>query len=340
MIEMINVSKTFEQKGTSIEAVREVDLCIKKGEIFGIIGYSGAGKSTLLRCINFLEKPTSGSIRINGVEMSQVNEIGLRMMRRKMGMIFQHFNLLSSGTVYENIAAPLELAKVPKKQIMDKVRQLLELVGLQDKDKAYPRQLSGGQKQRVAIARALANNPEVLLCDEATSALDPQTTDSILDLLMDINRKFNITIVLITHEMHVIKKACDRVAVMENGRIIEQGTVIDLFQAPKTATAAKFIKSVLDTDLPAKLQSLLQKQPGIIIRALFRGESIMEPLLANVTVKFDVRPSVLFGHITELKDNIFGALVVHIAGESDAIEHGMRYLKEHGLRIEVIQDVR
>ncbi|WP_248927169.1 methionine ABC transporter ATP-binding protein [Paenibacillus hamazuiensis] len=342
MIELIDVSKTFEQKGIRVEAVKRANIRIEKGEIFGIIGYSGAGKSSLLRCINYLEKPTSGSIRINGVEMSQLNERGLREMRRKIGMIFQHFNLLSSGTVYQNVAAPLELAKVPRKRIDAKVGELLELVGLQDKERAYPRQLSGGQKQRVAIARALANDPEILLCDEATSALDPQTTDSILDLLSDINRKFKITIVLITHEMHVIKKICDRVAVMEKGVIVEQGPVIDLFYSPRTETARKFIRSVFDADIPETLLNELERRgsgQGAFIRISFIGESAMEPVLADLTAQFALRPSIVYGNIVQIKDKLFGALVLFITGDRNALEKGMRFLERRNLRVEVIRHV-
>lgn len=341
LIELRNVSKTFEQKGVRVEAVKQANIQIHKGEIFGVIGYSGAGKSSLLRCINYLEKPTSGSIQINGVEMSQLNENDLRMMRRKIGMIFQHFNLLSSGTVYQNVAAPLQLAKVPRKMIDAKVRELLELVGLEDKEKSYPRQLSGGQKQRVAIARALANDPEILLCDEATSALDPQTTESILDLLLDINRKYEITIVLITHEMHVIKKICDRVAVMDNGRIVEQGSVIDLFYSPQTNTSRKFIQGVFDMEIPELLLSKLRNsgKTSLLLRASFIGESVTEPVLADLTAKYGLRPSIIYGNITQIKESIFGMLVLHITGDRVIIENGIRFLKEQNLKIEVIQDV-
>jgi D-methionine transport system ATP-binding protein len=297
-----------------------------------------------LRCINYLEKPTSGSVKIKGVEMSQLNENDLRMMRRKIGMIFQHFNLLSSGTVYQNVAAPLQLAKVPKKKIETKVSELLELVGLQDKEKSYPHQLSGGQKQRVAIARALANDPEILLCDEATSALDPQTTESILELLLDINRKYEITIVLITHEIHVIKRICDRVAVMENGSIVEQGLVIDLFYAPQTDTTRKFIKSAFDTEIPKLLWTQLRNSGregtfGTLIRASFIGYSVTEPVLAELTAKFDLRPNIIYGNINQIKETIFGTLVLHITGDPVIIENGIRFLEEQGLRIEVIEIV-
>ncbi|NEW07563.1 methionine ABC transporter ATP-binding protein [Paenibacillus sp. SYP-B3998] len=341
MIDLINVSKTFEQKGVCVEAVKEANLQVQKGEIFGVIGYSGAGKSSLLRCINYLEKPTSGLIKINGVEMSTLNKQELRMIRRKIGMIFQHFNLLSSGTVFQNVAAPLLLAKVPKKQIVTKVRELLELVGLQDKEQSYPRQLSGGQKQRVAIARALANDPEILLCDEATSALDPQTTDSILDLLLDINRKYKITIVLITHEMHVIKKICDRVAVMENGSIVEQGSVIDLFHSPQTRTTRNFVKSVFDTELPETLWNQLRNpgKAGTLIRASFIGESVTEPVFADLTTKLELRPSIIYGNITQIKETIFGTLILHISGDAALIEQGIQFLQAQGLRIEVIDNV-
>lgn len=339
MIDLINVSKSFAQKGERVEAVKQANLQIRKGEIFGVIGYSGAGKSSLLRCINYLERPTSGTIKINGVELSQLSEQELRRLRRKIGMIFQHFNLLSSGTVFQNVAAPLQLANVPKKQIAGKVKQLLELVGLQDKEKSYPFQLSGGQKQRVAIARALANDPEILLCDEATSALDPQTTDSILDLLLDINRRYNITIVLITHEMHVIKKICDRVAVMENGHIVEQGSVVDLFYAPQSQITRKFIKSVVDTELPETLRTQLQnsRESGTLLRVSFIGDLVKEPMLADLTARYSLRPSIVYGNITQIKETLFGTLVLHITGDFNAIDKGRRFLEEQGLRVEVIR---
>ncbi|MFE5322559.1 methionine ABC transporter ATP-binding protein [Paenibacillus sp. NPDC056579] len=342
MIQIEHVYKTYEQEGRKVEAVKDANLHVQKGEIFGVIGYSGAGKSSLIRCINFLERPTSGSIRIKGVDLATLNDPALRAARRNIGMIFQNFNLLTSSTVYQNVAAPLQLAKAPKAQIDSKVMSLLELVGLKDKAQAYPSQLSGGQKQRVAIARALANDPEILLCDEATSALDPQTTDSILDLLLDINRKYNITIVLITHEMHVIKKICDRVAVMENGIIVEQGTVLDLFSNPQTATTKNFIKNVFDADLPPVLQSKFKEEqaPGHIIRVYFIGDSVTEPVIAELTERFSLKPSILYGNITQIKDTIFGGLLLKILGEPEAIHEGIAFLQSQGLKVEVLDYVK
>jgi len=341
MIELAHVSKVYRQKKRSIEAVKDASLHIRKGEIFGVIGFSGAGKSTLIRCINYLEKPTQGEVRINGVDLGSLKEAELRAVRRKIGMIFQNFHLLSSITVFENVAAPLRLVKAPRQDVNRKVRELLALVGLEDKELMYPSQLSGGQKQRVAIARALASDPEILLCDEATSALDPQTTDSILDLLLEINRKYNITIVLITHEMHVIKKICDRVAVMENGEIVEQGRVLDVFSNPQKPITQNFIKSIFDVQLPEQLLQKIRSDSvsGRLLQISFIGESASEPILANLATRFTLRPSILYGNITQIKDTTFGTLVVRVTGDDSSIEAGMKYLAEQGLRVEVIAHV-
>ncbi|TJY40915.1 methionine ABC transporter ATP-binding protein [Cohnella pontilimi] len=338
MIRLDNVSKTFYQGNKKIEAVKNATLQVNKGEIFGVIGFSGAGKSTLIRCINFLERPTEGTVSINGVNLAGLNGAQLRATRRRIGMIFQNFNLLSSDTVFDNIATPLYLVNTPKKEIVRKVRELLNLVGLQEKESVYPAQLSGGQKQRVAIARALASDPEILLCDEATSALDPQTTDSILDLLLEINKKLNITIVLITHEMHVIKKICDRVAVMENGEVVEQGKVLDIFSNPQKPITRNFIKSIFDVNLPEPLLKKLESQqdPGKIFRISFIGDHVGEPVLAELVTKFSLHPSILYGNITQIKDTTFGTLIIQVTGSDEAIKAGMAYLEERELRIEVI----
>ncbi|OBZ11334.1 methionine ABC transporter ATP-binding protein [Bacillus sp. FJAT-26390] len=339
MIWIENVSKTYQQGNQAVHAVKDANLHIRKGEIFGIIGYSGAGKSSLLRCINYLERPTVGVVRVNGTELAKLNEQQLRMMRRKIGMIFQNFNLLMSSTVYQNIAAPLVLAGMPKKQVETRVSELLSLVGLEDKKGAFPAQLSGGQKQRVAIARALANEPEILLCDEATSALDPQTTDSILNLLQDIHRAYGITIVLITHEMYVVKKICDRVAVMEDGLIVEQGTVLELFTSPKTDTTKKFTKSVFDVDLPQELLQSVWRRPhsGQLLRISFVGETVSEPILADLTVRYQLRPSILYGNITKIKDTVFGCLIISLPGDPPAIREGIAYMASHGMQVEVLE---
>ena len=253
MIEIVDVKKTYQGLSGEVEALKGVSLQIEAGKIFGIIGLSGAGKSSLIRCINMLEKPTVGKVKVAGKEMTELNEQGLRQARKEIGMIFQHFNLLTSRTVEENIAFPLELAGWSKADISERVLEMLSLVGLSDKAKQYPAQLSGGQKQRVGIARALASRPRVLLCDEATSALDPQTTRSILELLQDINRKLNLTIVLITHEMQVVKEICHQVAVIENGYIIEQGDVYDVFTKPVHPTTREFVNTIMNLELPESL---------------------------------------------------------------------------------------
>lgn len=254
MIYIKNLTKVYYSDSGNVKALDQINLHIKKGEIFGIIGLSGAGKSTLLRCINMLEKPTSGSVEIDSVEMTSLSHNELKEMRRKIGMIFQHFNLLTSRNVRGNVAFPLEIAGVDKKIINQRVERLLDMVGLSDKVDSFPSQLSGGQKQRVGIARALANDPKVLLSDEATSALDPQITLSILNLLNDINKKLGITIVLITHDMNVIKQICNSVAVIENGRVVEQGSLLEVFTNPKSDTAKNFLKSVILSDLPLELK--------------------------------------------------------------------------------------
>ncbi|MFE4301150.1 methionine ABC transporter ATP-binding protein MetN, partial [Bacillus velezensis] len=246
MIHLQNVSKIYKAKHGDVNAVQDVTLDIKKGEIFGIIGYSGAGKSSLIRLLNGLEKPTSGTVEVAGTELNKVSSRGLRKARQEISMIFQHFNLLWSRTVRENIMFPLEIAGVKKSERVRRADELIKLVGLEGKEKSYPSQLSGGQKQRVGIARALANNPKVLLCDEATSALDPQTTDSILDLLSDINDRLGLTIVLITHEMHVIRKICNRVAVMENGKVVEEGEVLQVFRNPREPMTKRFVQQVTE----------------------------------------------------------------------------------------------
>ncbi|WP_027417134.1 methionine ABC transporter ATP-binding protein [Aneurinibacillus terranovensis] len=340
MISIQNVIKTYGSGASAVHAIKGVSLEVAKGEIFGVIGFSGAGKSTLIRCVNLLERPTSGDIIINGTDLMSLSTNELRKARRKIGMIFQHFNLLSSITVFENVAAPLRLSKAPKDVIQKKVTELLELVGLSGRAQAYPSQLSGGQKQRVAIARALANDPEILLCDEATSALDPQTTDSILELLQDINKKYNLTIMLITHEMHVVKKICDRVAVMEEGKVVEMGTVLNLFAHPQTDTTKNFIRSIFDDSLPQGFLERVQHEPGSrIVRLTFIGESTGNPVLAELTARFALKPSILFGNITQVKDTTFGYLIVALNGPADLLDNSLAFVGEQGIEAEVIHYV-
>mgnify|MGYP001112286393 CR=1 FL=1 len=276
MIHIKNLTKTYFSDSGNVNALEKVNLHIKKGEVFGVIGLSGAGKSTLLRCINMLEQPTSGSITIDGIEMTTLSPNELKEYRKNIGMIFQHFNLLSSRSVRGNVAFPLEIAGENSKTINQRVDHLLELVGLSDKADNFPSQLSGGQKQRVGIARALANRPKVLLCDEATSALDPQTTLSILNLLKEINKKLGLTIVLITHEMNVIKHICHSVAVIEKSRVVEHGSLIDIFSNPKTVTAQNFLKSITLTELPDELKERIRRLnhgnlEGKIVKISFFG---------------------------------------------------------------------
>jgi D-methionine transport system ATP-binding protein len=341
MIELHGIEKEYRGSAGPIRALRGVDLRVKAGEIYGIIGLSGAGKSTLIRCINMLEKPTAGRVAVDGEEMTALSESQLREARKKIGMIFQHFNLISCRTVFDNVAFPLELAGKSRAEIAAEVSPLLELVGLTDRRNQYPAQLSGGQKQRVAIARALANRPKVLLCDEATSALDPQTTRSILELLKDINRKLKLTIVLITHEMQVIKEICDRVAVIEDGAIIEQGTVIDLFIRPRTATTREFVRTIISHDLPPILAdfdfSPVPRDGGsLMLRLTFLGGSAEEPVIARLIRKFNVDVNILFGNIDTIQDTLFGTLVVELVGEQTAINSALNYLQAHELGIEVI----
>ncbi|HWR29930.1 MAG TPA: methionine ABC transporter ATP-binding protein [Negativicutes bacterium] len=341
MIKLENLHKTYQGDTGSLEALRGVSAHIPEGEIFGVIGKSGAGKSTLIRCINMLERPTSGSVVVDGEELTTMPERKLRDVRKKIGMIFQHFNLLSSRTVYDNIAFPLELAGKSAAEIAAAVDPLLELVGLTDKKNQYPAQLSGGQKQRIGIARALANNPKVLLCDEATSALDPQTTHSILTLLKDINQRFGLTIVIITHEMQVIKEICDRVAVIENGLIIEEGSVVDLFVRPQTPTTREFIRTIINHDMPeifADIDFSPVPIPGstLMLRLSFIGASANEPIIAGVLRRFNVEVNILFGNIDHLKNTPFGTLLVELSGEDSAIQAALNYLNAKELGIEVI----
>lgn len=335
MIKITDLRKVFHTGSGQVVALDGVSLHVKKGEIFGIIGLSGAGKSTLVRCINMLERPTSGKVEIDGVDMGSLGPRELRVARREIGMIFQHFNLLWSRTVYGNVAFPLEIAGYPEEKIRKRVMELLDLVGLAEKVNAYPSQLSGGQKQRVGIARALANNPKVLLCDEATSALDPQTTQSILELLKDINQKFNLTIVIITHEMNVIKEICDTVAVIENAKIVETGPVIEVFTKPKTATARRFINTVINIDVPEAVV-LKQNNGGRLLRITFLGEVASQPVLSNLVSDFNLKTNILYGNIDHIKDQIVGTLTVQLLGDDGDIDKGIAYLKSLNLEVEVM----
>lgn len=336
MIILDQVKKVFQTSSGQVTAVDSVNLEIKKGEIFGIIGYSGAGKSTLIRMLNLLERPTDGTVTIDGKDLTKVSAKELRLARQQIGMVFQHFNLLWSRTVYENIAFSLEIAGVKKNEIKPRVLELIQLVGLSGKENNYPSQLSGGQKQRVGIARALANNPKVLLCDEATSALDPQTTDEILDLLVTINRKYNLTIVLITHEMHVIQKICHHVAIMENGRIIEQGDVLTVFRTPSHSVTKRFVKQVVNEDESLNTLDTLSKQfpdGKIVLLKYFQGNA-EKPFITNVIRQYDVDINIIHGKVIQTQDGGYGSLYVQLTGND--INSALNYLKEAGVEIEVM----
>lgn len=333
MIELKNVRKSFFSNKQEITAVDGVNMTINAGEIHGVIGYSGAGKSTLIRCVNLLETPTEGEVIINGQNLLKLSSSDLREVRSKVGMIFQHFNLLKTVTVYDNIAIPLKLSGVPKNELKERVEKYLKIVGLEDRASNYPSQLSGGQKQRVAIARALSLEPTILLSDEATSALDPETTESILDLLLKINRELGITILLITHEMNVIQKICDHVYVMENGSVVEQGSTIDLFTSPQHSTTQKFLNTISQRQLSDSLVESLNVT-GAVTRLTFVGAATGKPALAEVSKKFSVTPNILTANIIELKNGIVGNIVVHLEGDKNAILDALKYLEQSGIRIE------
>ena len=342
MIELVGVNKTFTTKDLNVEACKDVNLKIEDGDIFGIIGFSGAGKSTLVRCINLLERPTSGKVLIDGVDITQLKEAELRKIRKKIGMIFQHFNLMRSRTVYQNIAYPLKGSKLTKAQIDKKVKDLLELVGLSEKLNAYPSELSGGQKQRVAIARALANDPKVLLCDEATSALDPQTTSSILKLLKEVNQKLGITIVLITHEMAVIKEICNRVAVMELGKVVETGNILDIFSHPKAQMTIDFINS---TNPITKIYELIDNGAEIVrlhkgqrlLKLTYGAEETKEALISQLSKKYDVVCNIVFGNVEVIQQAALGSLIVMLEGSEDAMRKEEAELKHYNIEVEVLK---
>lgn len=339
MIEIKNLTKIYITPHQQVLALDNVSLTVNKGEIFGIIGLSGAGKSTLIRCINMLEKPTSGTIIVDGQDMTILDKNELRLARQKIGMIFQHFNLLSSRTVFDNVMFPLEIAKVPRNEAKKRVNELLELVGLKDKARVYPSQLSGGQKQRVGIARALANDPKILLSDEATSALDPETTRSILKLLKDINRQLNITILLITHDMNVIKQICDRVAVIDKSRIVEVGDVLTIFSNPGTPTSRSFLNAIIKSEVPEDILRLAHHNANSsrLVRISFIGSSAGEPIISTMIKKFDIKANILYGNIDRVKDTPFGNLVLEIMGEPSIIKEALDFLKDNGLEIEVLK---
>ena len=356
MIEIKHLNKTFSLKGRSVDAVRDVSLTVQDGDIYGVIGYSGAGKSTLVRCINLLETPDSGTLRVNdselitvengrilyGEEKTPMKEKQLNAMRRSIGMIFQHFNLLDRSTVFENVAYPLKYSGMSKKDIQSRVMEMLQLVDLTEKRDAYPSQLSGGQKQRVAIARALANHPKVLLSDEATSALDPDATESILALLRSLNEKLGLTIIAITHEMAVIKSICQHVAVMEDGRVVEEGNVYDVFAHPKQDITKHFVASASALNRVEKLlredSPLVKVQPGeLLVKLLFSRDSVGDSVISEISRDFNVSINIVLASVEVLEGAPLGGMIAIIKGEQEKIQGALDWMKAHYVEVEVLR---
>ncbi|TCB53796.1 methionine ABC transporter ATP-binding protein [Acinetobacter terrestris] len=335
MIEFKNISKHYQLKGQTIRALDQINLEIPAGSIFGIIGYSGAGKSTLIRLINLLERPIEGQVIINQKDFTALDARSLRQERANIGMIFQHFNLLQTKTVAANIEMPLKLLGVSKVEREKRLNELLEFIDLKHKKDAFPDELSGGQKQRVGIARALANHPKILLCDEATSALDPQTTKSVLALLKKINKEQNITIVMVTHEMDVIETVCDYVAVMEQGKVIETGSTLEIFSQPQHPTTKNFIQTVLQQQLPVNILKNLENQNHNSIYCLqFLGRSAQETVVQAVIKKFDISLNILFANMTEINGTVIGQMFIQLLGDPEIIQQAIEFLEQNGVKAE------
>ena len=341
IIEIKNVTKTFSGKDQNVEALKGINLEIHKGEIYGIIGMSGAGKSTLVRCLNFLERPTTGTVVVEGKDLAALKDKELRQMRTQIAMIFQHFNLLMQRTVIDNICFPLEIVGADKKKAKERARELLKIVDLSEKENAYPAQLSGGQKQRVAIARALATNPKILLCDEATSALDPQTTESILKLLKKINREMGVTILLITHQMQVVQMICNKVAVMENGQVVEAGSVLDVFGKPQAPVTRRFVQTVVNDQIPESILSLVkeQKEHFRVERLKFIGSSVKRPVISDICHVDGIVVNILGATVQELQENVMCVFILQLIGTEEKILEAEKQIDENGVireRVEAI----
>jgi len=343
IIELKDIYKTFTDNGKTFNAVENASVSIEKGEIYGIIGFSGAGKSTLVRTINLLGRPTAGSVTVRGKDMLSLSPRELREERKTIGMIFQHFNLMKSRNVFDNVAFPLKRSGLSKTEIADKVHQLLELVEISDKEKHYPSQLSGGQKQRVAIARALANNPDILLCDEATSALDPTTTKSILKLLKKLNQQLGLTIVIITHQMEVIKEICDKVAVMENGVIVEQGEVFNIFANPQNEVTRRFIRA---TSNLTKIEQLIEEDSPVIkldkgdklVRFSYIQKDVSEPIISATSRLYDITINIIFAEIDFVQNAPIGGTVAILSGKTEAIDRALDHIRDEGVGVEVLKE--
>ena len=342
IIELKDIYKTFTDGKKSFNAVEAASISIEQGEIFGIIGFSGAGKSTLVRTINLLGRPTSGSVTVRGKDFLSLSPKELREERKTIGMIFQHFNLMKSRTVFSNVAFPLKRSGLSKDEIAKKVRDLLALVEIEDKENVYPSQLSGGQKQRVAIARALANNPDILLCDEATSALDPTTTRSILALLKKLNKELGLTIVIITHQMEVIKEICSKVAVMENGRIVEQGEVFDIFASPKDEVTKRFIRS---TSSLTKIEQLIAEDSPVVklaadeilARFTFKEKNVSEPIISAMSRLYEITINIIFADVEIVQDAPIGGTVAIVSGKEDIVKRALVHIEQQGVGVEVLK---
>lgn len=338
IISFENLSKCYEKKGQIFVALDNVTFKVNKGDVYGLIGFSGAGKSTLLRMVNALETPTEGKVFVKGVDLTSLKESKLREIRKDIGMIFQEFNLLETKTVFDNIAIPLVLRHENKQKIKARVEELLKFVGLEDKAKALPGELSGGQKQRVGIARALATEPEILLCDEATSALDPDTTESILNLLARVNKELNVTILFVTHTIRVVQKLCNKVAILEHGKLVENGSVIDIFSKPKSTIAKRFVETVIPSKIPESIVAELKKYEANykVIRIFFHAEHATDDVIWQINAKLEVHTNVMFASVTELQGRVLSIITLQLTGNEEDFKKVEDYINSHGISFEEV----
>ena len=338
IISFENLSKRYEKKGQTFVALDNVTFKVNKGDVYGLIGFSGAGKSTLPRMVNALETPTEGKVFVKGVDLTSLKESKLREIRKDIGMIFQEFNLLETKTVFDNIAIPLMLRHDNKQKIKARVEELLKFVGLEDKAKALPGELSGGQKQRVGIARALATEPEILLCDEATSALDPDTTESILNLLARVNKELNVTILFVTHTIRVVQKLCNKVAILEHGKLVENGSVIDIFSKPKSTIAKRFVETVIPSKIPESIVAELKKYEANykVIRIFFHAEHATDDVIWQINAKLGVHTNVMFASVTELQGRVLSIITLQLTGNEEDFKKVEDYINSHGIAFEEV----
>lgn len=338
IISFENLSKRYEKKGQTFVALDNVTFKVNKGDVYGLIGFSGAGKSTLLRMVNALETPTEGKVFVKGVDLTSLKESKLREIRKDIGMIFQEFNLLETKTVFDNIAIPLVLRHENKQKLKARVEELLKFVGLEDKAKALPGELSGGQKQRVGIARALATEPEILLCDEATSALDPDTTESILNLLARVNKELNVTILFVTHTIRVVQKLCNKVAILEHGKLVENGSVIDIFSKPKSTIAKRFVETVIPSKIPESIVAELKKYEANykVIRIFFHAEHATDDVIWQINAKLGVHTNVMFASVTELQGRVLSIITLQLTGNEEDFKKVEDYINSHGIAFEEV----